>query len=305
MLSSTVAATASPSPSRVPRLPRLPRLRRGAASASLAAAAAGFAWSAVSEGDFLYLRWELAGMAALTATASLGLLRRGVLAQVLSRGVAWLVCMPAMAGLLGDALQGHGPDAAVAGFAASTGLSLLLSWPNLHTPQARGEFSPVAYRRTFLAGAVASATGGTLAALGALGNLIWGSRGQGVELAMLAAVMLATTLGVVRMRAWGVLLGLATAVAMLGEALAHRNDFMVWGYALAAVPGLLLAVPLLVSRLRTQPPGPQENASAVLRTSRSPEVRVRVADAPAPASADDAEPSWANVPGEPLARRAP
>jgi hypothetical protein len=120
---------------------------------------------------------------------------------------------------------------------------------------------------------------------------------------MLAAVMLATPLGVVRMRAWGVLLGLVTAVAMIGETLAHRN-ITAWGYALAAVPGLLLTAPLLVSRLRTQPPGPPETASAVMRTSRSPEVRVRVTDAPAPAGAEDAEPSWASAPSETLARRA-
>jgi hypothetical protein len=218
----------------------------------------------------------LIGMAALTGTAALGLLRRGVLPQVLARGVAWVVCLPALAGVLGDVLRGHLPDVSASAFAASTGAALLLSWPNLHTGEAERDFDPVGYRRTFLAGAVASAATGTIAALGALGNLAWGPHREGLELAALAAVMLATTVGVVRMRAWGVLLGMVTALAMLVEVLLHMNDFMAWGFALAAVPGLMLTAPLLASRLR---PEPASTPARVARTrvTEAP-VRVRVAD---------------------------
>jgi hypothetical protein len=209
-----------------------------------------------------------------------GLLRRGVLPQVLSRGVAWVVCLPALAGVAESLLYGRVPDFTGGAFAASTGAALLLSWPNLHTGEARREFAPVAYRRTFLGGAVASAAAGTVAALGGLGNLVWGQPRVGLELGALAAVMLATTLGVVRMRAWGVLLGLLTSVAMLVAAALHLNDFMAWGFALAALPGLLLSAPLLVSRL-----GPQAPARLPVPARPSvvapPPVRVRIEEFPA------------------------
>jgi hypothetical protein len=258
-------------------------LRRTAASASLAASAVGFAWASTSEHDFFSLRWGLIGMTALTGGAAVALLRRGVLPQVLARGVAWVVCLPALAGVLGSLLYGRFPDAGASGFAVSTGAALLLSWPNLHTDDARREFAPVAYRRTFLAGAVASAAAGTVAALGGLGNLIWGQPGEGLPLAALAAVMLATTVGVVRMRAWGVLLGMITALAMLVEMMLHLHDFTTWGFAVAALPGLILAAPLLVSRLLPEKPANTANAGGVVRT-RAPQaslpVRIRVEELP-------------------------
>src|SRR5277367_2606884 len=108
-------------------------LRRTAASASLAASAAGFAWASTSEHDFFSLRWGLIGMTALTGAAALALLKRGVLPQVLARGVAWVVCLPALAGVLESLLYGRLPDAGASGFALSTGAALLLSWPNLQT----------------------------------------------------------------------------------------------------------------------------------------------------------------------------
>jgi hypothetical protein len=253
-------------------------VRRTAASAALAASSVGFAWASTSEHDFFSLRWGLVGMAALTGAAAVGLLRRGVLPQVLSRAVAWVVCLPALAGVAESLLYGRVPDFTGGAFAASTGAALLLSWPNLYTDEARREFAPVAYRRTFLGGAVAAAAAGTIAALAALGNLVWGQPRVGLELGALAAVMLATTLGVVRMRAWGVLLGLVTSVAMLVGAALHLGDFMAWGLALAAVPGLLLSAPLLASRLRAEPPtGPVPARS---RAVAPPPVRVRVEEFP-------------------------
>ena len=259
---------------------RAGQVRRTAASAALAASSVGFAWESTSEHDFLSLRWGLIGMTALTGAAAVALLRRGVLPQVLARGVAWIVCLPAAAGVLESLLYGRLPDATGSAFAASTAAALLLSWPNLHTDEARREFAPVAYRRTFLAGAVASAAAGTIAALGGLGNLVWGQPRDGIELAALATVMLATTVGVVRMRAWGVLLGVVTALAMLVEVLLHRNDFTTWGFALAAVPGLMLAAPLLVSRLRPEKPASEPRVIRSAVAQPPPPVRVRVEEFP-------------------------
>jgi len=88
--------------------------------------------------------------------------------------------------------------------------------------------------------------------------------------------MLATTFGVVRMRAWGVLLGVMTALAMLVEVLLHRNDFTTWGFALAAVPGLVLAAPLLVSRIWPEKPGTEPRVLRPSATEPPPPARIRV-----------------------------
>jgi hypothetical protein len=219
-----------------------------------------------------------------------------VLPQVLSRGVAWVVCLPALAGVLESLLYGRLPDSGASGFALSTGAALLLSWPNLQTDEARREFAPVAYRRTFLAGAVASAAAGTVAALGGLGNLVWGQTSEGLPLLALSAVMLATTVGVVRMRAWGVLLGVLTALAMLVETLLHLHDFTTWGFAAAALPGLILAAPLLVSRLRPEKPAATPRLAQTRATEAPlpplppPPLRVRIEEFPVEdASATDPE----------------
>jgi hypothetical protein len=255
-------------------------LRRTAASAALAASAVGFAWSSMQDDGFFSLRWGFIAMTALTGAAAMALLRRGVLPQVLARGVAWVVCLPMLAGVVGALFYGRLPDAGTTAFAATSGAALLLSWPNLHTDQAMREFGPVGYRRTFLAGAVAAAATGVVAALGAACDLVWGSRHYCLELAALAAAMLATTVGVVRMRAWGVLLGMVTSVAMLGEAVARRGDFTWAGYAIAALPGLLLAAPLLASRLRPEPVAAPVRVARPPTAASPPPVRVRVEEFP-------------------------
>jgi hypothetical protein len=103
-----------------------------------------------------------------------------------------------------------------------------------------------------VAGAIAAATVGLAAGAGWFGDLVLGGR-QDIWLGALSAAMLATTLGVVRMRAWGVLLGVVTSLAMAVETVLHANNFTGTGYALAALPGVLLATPLLAARLRSEP----------------------------------------------------
>ncbi|HEY5241793.1 MAG TPA: hypothetical protein VIJ22_10020, partial [Polyangiaceae bacterium] len=151
--------------------------------------------------------------------------------------------------------------------------------PTLHTDAAKAEFSPVGYRRTFLAGAVASVTTSVVAATFAAEQLEWLHRGHGLALLALSAALLASAVGVVRMRSWGVLLGMVTSVAVLGAALFSGNALTAMGLALAAIPGALLASPLVAARLRRSTP----RLPAVPRASMAPR---------ASASEDDVAPPF-------------
>jgi hypothetical protein len=195
---------------------------------------------------------------------AVGLVRRSVLGQVFARGVAWVVLTPMLLGLA-DAL-GHGrlPDAHTVFFATTSASALLLSRTALHTDAAKAEFSPVAYRGTFLAGAVASVMTGVVVALFAAEQLTWNQHGHGLALLALTSALLASAFGVIRMRSWGVLLGMLTAVGTLGAAVLSGNVLTAMGLALAAIPGAVLGAPLLAARLRGAVPRP--SASGDLRS---------------------------------------
>jgi hypothetical protein len=280
-------------------------LRRAAGALTLGGAALGLVYAGATESDFLDLARALLAMGALTGAASVMLLRRTVLAQVMARGFSWLLFLPAASGVLEELLRGRIPDVRPTAFMATVGASLLLARPNLFSAEARREFAPVGYRRLFLAGAIASVTAGLATGAAFVGSLL----GRGHEelwLGALSGVMLATALGVVRMRAWGVLLGIVTSSAMMVGALLHLNDFTGTGYVLGALPGLLLAAPLLLARLRPErhTTAPTAQGFASTRVSApgaalaSPTVRVRVSDLPVEEAADVGEP-------EHLSARAP
>jgi hypothetical protein len=226
--------------------------RRLLAAASLGAAAVGVG-SLAFEGHLLYSAAPLLA-AGVIGVAAVGLARRSVLTQVLSRGIGWLVLSPMLVGLAESLWHGRLPDAYTTFLATASGAALLLARPALHTEGARAEFSPVAYRRLFLAGAVASAMTAAAAALFSFGQLAWGeSLRSGLALAVFSAALLASLVGVVRMRAWGVLLGIASSVGVMVAAILARSEEVGIGLALMAIPGLLLASPLVVARLRPPP----------------------------------------------------
>jgi hypothetical protein len=252
-------------------------VRRALASASLGASAVGVA-ALARDGGF-WDGWVLA-VGGLIGLAAIGLGRRSVLSQVLSRGVAWVVLTPMLVGL-GESL-GHGrlPDAHTVFFATTSAGALLLARPALHTDSARTEFAPLAYRRLFLAGAVASAMTAVVVALFAVEQLAWHHRGAGLALAAFSAALLASAVGVVRMRAWGVLLGMVTAVGAAGAALLSGDWYLALGLALAAVPGALLGSALAAARLRRDATYPSLGGSTRVRLA--PEVPVEEAEDAAP-----------------------
>lgn len=234
-----LAARAAPSP-----------LRRLAAAGSLAAASAGIAYAGLQEHLFVSARVGLLGVAALVGVASLGLLRRSVLSQVLARATAWVVLLPMAVDATGSMASGHAPSLETLFFGGASAAALLLARPMLHTDAARAEFGPLAYRRSFLAGAVASAVGGIVAAAAAAGTLFFDRPANALWPGLLAAAYLASTVAVVRMRSWGVLLGGVISLVMIGVAAFSGDVYSAVGLLLGAVPGLVLAAPVVASRLR-------------------------------------------------------
>jgi hypothetical protein len=251
--------------------------RRLLASASLGAAALGVATLATWDRTVLVF----AGIVGIGAVA-LG--RRSVLSQVLGRGVAWVVLAPMLAGLAESLSHGRLPDAMTVFLGATSAGALLLARPALHTPEAQAEFAPMRYRRLFLAGAVASATGATSVATFAVEALRWGEMRPGLALGALAVALAGSAVGVVRMRAWGVLLAMGTSVVTLGAALLSGNELLALGLALAAIPGALLASPLLAARLSRGTGAAPRLSSVVNLEEAPPAVRARVA------TLDEAEP---------------
>ena len=217
--------------------------RRFLATASLAATAARLA---------TLVSWDrgILAYAVVVGAAAVGLSRRSVLAQVFARGIGWGVLIPMVLATAESLWSRHLPDARSAFFLTTSAAALLLARPALHTAEARAEFSPVGYRRVFLAGSVAAVTVGSTVGLFAAEALRWGETRIAFALSALAASLLASAAGVVRMRAWGVLLAMVTSAAALAVGLLSGSEVVAFGLALGALPGVLLASPLVGARLR-------------------------------------------------------
>ena len=131
-------------------------------------------------------------------------------------------------------------------FVAAAGAALLLARPMLHTGDARAAFAPSRFRRWFLAASTASAATGVVAGVAA--SSAENSTMTAAMCAALAASLVAAAVGVLKMRAWGVLLGLVTSVATLAAA-AWVGGSAGAALALAAAPGAMLGLPLAIARL--------------------------------------------------------
>jgi hypothetical protein len=222
------------------------RKRAGLGAASLGAAAAGMLVLGAQDWSFGG-KWLALG-SSVVGLASYGLTRRGIVAQVLSRGVAWVVLAPMLVGWVFALYAGHSPGFWAVFMTASPAAALLLARPALHTDEALHAFCPARHRRLFLAGAVACTTAGLLSALVALATGIDGVSGASVGLSALAMGLLGSGLGVARMRTWGVLLGAVTSAATVVAALLATDGWGALALTLAALPGLLLAVTVVVAR---------------------------------------------------------
>ncbi len=192
----------------------------------------------------LFFASSFVGAAALT--------RRSPLAQVVGRGIAWkflilqawVLAVQAMAGDLR-------PVAAL--LVIAPGLALVIARPLLRTADARAAFAPRAYRTSFLAAATASIASALYAAPLALRAWTYGSPMIGAALTFLAAALVAQAAAVLCMRAWGVVLGAATALGVLFALVVGVADPTFT--AITAMPGLALAGAVGAAWLR----GPQRD----------------------------------------------
>lgn len=221
--------------------------------------------------------WMNLAFAGLLIAGGFGLTAKNLSLQILSRGMAAIVAAPiGVAGVL-MAIGGHVEPITltVAGFTAA---ALALSRPALNTKEARAEFNPLRFRRTLLAGSTATAatayaTGGIVLELLAHRGLF---NGLTMSFGALTLALLGSAVGVVRMRAWGVLLGTLTSVLLLLSALAYRGEVGV-GLAMLSAPMLAFhLLPILWARYGSEDAIVKARIAA-RQTSASEPARFRVA----------------------------
>lgn len=281
---------ASSVPPPMPTTTAISRRRRLLGPAALVASAGGIA--AIALHDLHWVEWGLLAYAGAVGAAGLGLARRSMPIQVVARATGWTVLAPSVLVTLFSFGNGH-PEWTAAALAATSGSALLLARPMLHTAEAHAEFAPTSFRRWLLAGATASAGSAIVAGLLALDGLRW-HPAAAIPLLGLALSQVASAIGVVRMRAWGILLGgLTSVIALITAALMH--DAAGLALALATIPGFMLILPVLVAkRQRAQ----AEAASSYTRVASHVSFddaggapRVRVADSALDGLGDDLEPA--------------
>jgi hypothetical protein len=187
-----------------------------------------------------------------------------VLPQVLVRATLWMhLGLGAMAAVVGG-------EATFAGIAAASGTALLvLGSAPLETPNVRQQFAPIGYRRMFLFASVTLL--GTAYVL-TLAGWDWMStfsshRRAGVASFLEGTLLLASVIGVLRMRGWGVLAALVASVAggaavlvaaipstrgVLGVA-AYDHLAVRWLFGIAAGSAFLMVSPIVLSRVFPAP----------------------------------------------------
>ena len=230
-------------PTRMPTNTAMAPARRLGASAALVATAGGLA--AIAVHDMHWIEWGLLAFSGAVGLAGVGLARRSMTAQVLSRGMAWTVLAPSVLVTIFSLFGGH-TEWMAAALTAGSGGALLLSRPMLHTPEARAQFAPTSFRRWLLAGATAAAGAGIVAGVFGLDSVKW-HIGTAIPLIALSLSLLASAVGVVRMRAWGILLGSLTSIVTFVAAMA-LHDAAGLALALAAIPGMMLILPVLLAK---------------------------------------------------------
>jgi len=212
----------------------------------------------------------------LVTTGAVLIGRRGVVSQVLGRGAAWTVlgpCLVAAAVVLG--LDHTLPDAGLLATIAAAAGALALTRPMLATDEAKAAFAPLAFRRSLLFAsyaAVAYAIGLGTAVVDLVGRswqeLSW--LGHWVGLPLLAGSLLASAVGVARMRAWGVLLGACASVLALVVGATARDGGLGTAIATAALPGAMMVGAIIAARWRAS------------KAPRGAGARVRIASGPEP-----------------------
>ncbi len=216
------------------------------------------------------------------------------MAQTIARGVAWSVLLPVVVVAFFAGRHGMGGSYAhmlpsvLAAMAA-----LVIARPVLEGDEAKRAFAPVAMRSWLLASATAAialaVTMAELASAFAGARLVW----DAMALFALAASLLASGVGVIRMRTWGVLLGMVSSVMALVSALHFKWYVADWLVLGATVPGLMMVTGIIAARLGLGRAREDEAAR------EEPRVRVDVEQQAEVSEEDDA---ISFVPAAPLRR---
>lgn len=228
---------------------------RRAAATGLTLAAGGYLTFVASKDGMLGYAPATATLTGL-ALAAVGIGRRTLLPQVLARGALWMTAGSSLALVALD----HAGMGAVT-VAALASAALVTARPLLDGHETRS-FAPLRFRRTFLAGATSMAAiafaAAVLAAQGFVADapLMYGFNG------VLALLLVAAVGGVLRMRAWGVLVGALASLLCLAAA-PFYGSFNALTLSLSALPTILFwIVPIVVARMS---PGPDDAGAAARR----------------------------------------
>lgn len=236
--------------------------------------------------------WPVVAIASGVGLAGVAISQKSLLLQIPARAAAWLMFVPTAIATVVLAAASRHVEWQLLGTAAGTGASLLLSYPMLSTPEAKQSFAPIGYRKTFLASAVASAAAAITAGFASIATAEAGNVGWSLGLGLLATASAAAGVGVLRMRGWGVLLGIATSFAtVLGAAIAAAVADPGAGLALLAlaIPGIVMSMPLVLAKLGsgTEPSRVRVDAATMASDGAASAVRMRVADTGAQTDAED------------------
>jgi hypothetical protein len=199
---------------------------------------AALAWSRGAPLSSTLLATGAIGAAALAASS------RQLLPQVFSRAVTWLTFGPSAIALLTLLATGRSVAEPLP-FAVAGGLALIAGAPLLHTREAHDPFAPRRFRRAWIAAATASLATAIVAGAVAVWSAWWGELGFAAFAAAMALGLAAGARSVLEMRGLGVVLGAATSLAAVTAA--ALTGFL--PLLLAAIPGAMLAAPVLLSRL--------------------------------------------------------
>lgn len=218
-------------------------------------------------------------LAAALGASGVGLTRRSLVTQVVSRGAAWIMLLPATLVTAFSLADGQAPPVEVAALGITTGAALLLARPMLHTREALEQFAPKVFRRWLLAGSTATAATGFVAGGCALTSFaVDGPSGPALGFAALAAALFASAIAVVRMRSWGIFLGALTSAALLVSGLFVNKEAAIL-MSLAAMPALLLhLLPVLVARATSGDDTSRVRVNGELNGEPMAPVRFRVAE---------------------------
>ncbi len=189
------------------------------------------------------LVWSL-----VLAGAALLFTRKSAMAQALARGAAWSVILPTV--LVGLVALAHGfhPGLPMMFPAAAAAGALVLARPLLGSDEARATFAPIALRSWLLASATAAiGTGLAMARLAMAFGAYFAV--DALALGCVAGALVASGIGVVRMRAWGVLAGALSSVIALLTALHFRaGGVLGWPVLATMIPGLMMIGGVIAAR---------------------------------------------------------